>query len=195
MARLSGVVEVRGVSEDQVVEGELEELLAGLEQHLEAQLLEVHLLAHPLLEAHLRHVAVLFVLALVIILGIVLVLGIGLVAQAGDGAEQELEVVASAIVEEDGHLARLADHAVALEADAGDVVAGAVAMVHNLALLLVAFHELVLAHLAVLAGLVLSQLLLSGVRRHIHGLPPVVVVPGRAEHPPCSPSSASVLVR
>ena len=57
-------------------------------------------------------------------------------------------------MEEDGHLARLADHAVALEADAGDVVAGAVAMVHNLALLLV-----------VLAGLVLSQLLLSEVPR------------------------------
>ena len=76
------------------------------------------------------------------------------------------------IAEEDGHLARLADHAVALEADAGDVVAGAVAVVHHLALLLAAIHELDLAHLAVLAGLVLSPLLLSGVRRHVHG--PVV---------------------
>ena len=185
----AGVVEVRGVSEDQVAEGELEELLAGLEQHLEAQLLEVHLLAHPLLEAHLGHTAVLFVLALVLelihglTLILVIVLGLGLVAQAGDGAEQELEVVATTIVEENGHLARLADHAVALEADAGDVVAGAVAVVHHLALLLAAFHELVLAHLAALAGLVLSPLLLGGVRGHIHGLPPVVVAPGHSEHP------------
>ena len=37
-----GVVEVRGVSEDQVGEGELEELLAGL---------EVRLLAHPLFDS------------------------------------------------------------------------------------------------------------------------------------------------
>ena len=101
----AGVVEVRGVSEDQVAEGELEELLAGLEQHLEVQLLEIRLLAHPLLEAHLGHPAVLFVLVLVIalVLGLgfvlVIVLGLGLVAQAGNGAEQELEVVAAAIVD------------------------------------------------------------------------------------------------
>ena len=142
----AGFVEVRGVCE---------ELLAGLEQHLEAQLLEVHLLAHPLLEAHLGHSAVLFVLALVIEL-------IKFTASPSSSSSATTNC---------GR--KRAPGAAGGSCGCTGSRCWRCSRRH-LALLFAAFHELVLAHLAAL------PLLLGRVRGHIHGLPPVVVAPGHS---------------
>ena len=149
-----GVVEVDGVAEDQVAQLHLQHLLRGLEEHAEVKLLEVHLFVQLQARRRVLRLQLFVRVGLLRLLVRVGVLRLSLAPQEGDRANEELEVVVAAVVEDDWHFARLRDSAVAGAAKGLDVLTGPVSVVEDLPFARTPFDEGLVTSGALGSGLV-----------------------------------------